>query len=66
MPKNTNTKWTPEDDARLKLLIEANMSCHLIAAKLKRSVTGVKGRLSVLGISNKRVWVGLRAKSTKA
>jgi hypothetical protein len=54
--------WTAEDDARLKSMIEANMSCHVVAAKLKRSVTGVKGRLSVLGISTKRVWVGLRAK----
>ena len=62
MPENTNTKWTPEDDALLKSMIEANMSAHLIAAKLKRSVPGVKGRLSALKISTKRVWVGLKAK----
>jgi hypothetical protein len=61
VPENTNSKWTPEDDARLKSMIEANMPSDLIAATLKRSIDGVKGRLSVLGISTKRVWVRLKA-----
>jgi hypothetical protein len=51
--------WTTEDDERLKSLIEANVSIHLIAAKMKRRAQGVKSRAHVLGISTKRVWVGL-------
>jgi hypothetical protein len=62
VPENSNNKWTPEEDARLKTLIEANMSIHLIAAKMKRTTQAVKYRASTLGISTKRVWVGLRAK----
>ena len=62
MPENSNNKWTPEEDARLKSLIEANTSIDLIAAKLKRTTKGVKSRAHVLGISTKRVWVGLKAK----
>jgi hypothetical protein len=54
--------WTAEDDDRLKSLIEANMSTHLIAAKMKRTTHGVIGRANALGISTKRVWVGLKAK----
>jgi hypothetical protein len=61
VPENSNNKWTPEEDARLKSLIEANTSIHLIAAKLKRSVDGVKARASALKISIKRVWIGLKA-----
>ena len=54
MPENTNNKWTPGEDARLKSLIEANTSAHFIAAKLKRSVNAVKARAQVLNISMKR------------
>jgi hypothetical protein len=66
MPEKANTKWTPEDDARLKSMIEANLSCDLVAEKLKRSVTGVKARLSALGITTKRVWIRPRAKNPYA
>jgi hypothetical protein len=62
VPENTNTKWTPDEDARLKSMIEANTSARLIAAKLKRSVNAVKARAQVLNISMKPVRVGLRAK----
>ena len=62
MPENSSNKWTPEEDARLKSLIEANTSIHLIAAKLKRSVAAVRARASTLDISMKRVQVGLKAK----
>jgi len=54
--------WTAEDDARLKSLIEASLSFDLIAAKMKRTTQGVKSRAHALGISTKRVWVGLKAK----
>ena len=62
VPENTNTKWTPEDDAGLKSMIEANTWAHFIAAELKRSVNAVKARAQVLNISMKRVQVGLKAK----
>jgi hypothetical protein len=35
VPENINNKWIPEEDARLKSLIEANTSAYLIAAELK-------------------------------
>jgi hypothetical protein len=62
VPENSNSKWTPDEDALLKSLIEANTSAHLIAAMLKRTTQGVKSRAHALGISTKRVWVGLKAK----
>jgi hypothetical protein len=62
VPENSNNKWAPEEDARLKSMIEANTSAHLIAAKLKRSVTAIRYRASVLNILMKRVRVGLKAK----
>ena len=62
MPENSNNKWTPEEDARLKSLIEANTSIDLIAAKLKRSVPAIRTRGSMLNIPIKRVRVGLKAK----
>ena len=61
MPENSSNKWTPEEDARLKSLIEANTSIHLIAAKLKRSVPAIRARASILNILTKRVRVGLKA-----
>ena len=62
MPENSNNKWTPEEDARLKSLIEDNTSLHLIAEKLKRSVPAIRARAQVLNILMKRVRVGLKAK----
>jgi hypothetical protein len=61
VPENSSNKWTPEEDARLKSLFEANTSIQLIAAKLKRSVAAVRARASTLDISMKRVRVGLKA-----
>ena len=66
MPENANTKWTTEEDVRLKSLIEANTSVHLVAAKLKRSVSAIRVRASILNIPMKRVRVGLKAKGAKA
>jgi hypothetical protein len=53
--------WTAEDDDRLKSLIEASVSIHDIAAKMKRTIQGVKSRAHALGISTKQVWIGLNA-----
>jgi hypothetical protein len=62
VPENSNNKWTPEEDARLKSLIEASVSMDLIAAKMKRTTQAVKWRANALGMSTKRVWIGLKAK----
>jgi hypothetical protein len=62
VPENSHNKWTPEEDARLKSLIEANTSIDLIAAKLKRSVSATRCRAAVLHISMKWVRVGLKEK----
>jgi hypothetical protein len=58
VPENANNKWTPEEDFRLRSLIEANTSLHLIAEKLKRSVPAIRARASILNILMKRVRVG--------
>ena len=62
MPENSNNKWTTDEDALLKALIEANTSIDLIAAKLKRSVPATRYRAAVLHITMKWVRVGLKAK----
>ena len=61
-PRLKGQAWTAEDDERLKSMIEASVSIDLIAAKMKRTTQGVKSRAHALGISTKRVWVGLRTK----
>jgi hypothetical protein len=35
VPENANNKWTPEEDARLKSLIEANTSIDLIGSEVE-------------------------------
>jgi hypothetical protein len=52
VPENTNIKWTPEDDARLKSMIEANMSAHLIAATPEEVDCRCKGTLERTGYIN--------------
>jgi hypothetical protein len=61
-PSLKGRAWTAEDDERLKSLVEANLSIHLVAAKMKRTTQGVKYRANALGISTKRVWIGLKVK----
>ena len=62
VPTNTPKKWTPEEDERLRSLIESSMSIPHVAAKLKRSVSAVKGRAHLLKISIKRASFELNAK----
>jgi hypothetical protein len=54
--------WTAEDDERLRSMAEANVSLHLVAAKLKRSTESVRARARTLKISFKRVRLGPKAK----
>jgi hypothetical protein len=59
---STINKWTPEEDERLKTLLEANTSIHLVSVKLKRSVAAVRTRAGRLKISLGRTRFGLKAK----
>jgi hypothetical protein len=52
----------PEEDERLKTLLEVNTSIYLVAAKLKRSVAAVRSRAGLLKISRRRRRLGLKAK----
>jgi hypothetical protein len=49
-----NRPWAPEDDIRLRTLLESGASTALVAAKLKRSISATKGRASAVGISLKK------------
>jgi probable addiction module antidote protein len=62
MSANQRNKWTSEEDGRLKTLLEANTSIHLVAVKLKRSVAAVRSRAGLLKISSRRMRRGLKAK----
>jgi hypothetical protein len=53
--KNRRNPWTPEEVDRLRTMLEANSSIHLIAAKMKRTVHAVKGRVHLMGISLRQV-----------
>ena len=56
------TPWTPEEDKRLRMLVEACKPIEFIAAELKRSAKAVAGRAYALRISLKRVKLKLKAK----
>ena len=56
--------WTPEEDDRLRMLVEAGKPIEFIAAELKRSAKAVKGRAYILRISLKRVKLKPKAKGT--
>jgi hypothetical protein len=53
-----NKFWTPEDDERLKSLIENSTSLNCVAAKLQRSVSAVKNRAHAQKISIARTVQG--------
>jgi len=50
-----NRLWTPEEDIRLRTLLESGASTALVAAKLKRSISATKGRASAIGISFRKI-----------
>jgi hypothetical protein len=45
-----NQPWTPEDEARLRTLIEANRNLAVVAKELKRTEAAVAGRAYKLGL----------------
>jgi len=48
MARNSNTKWTEEDDRRLLQLRSAGKSALSIGLALRRSSSAIEGRLGVL------------------
>ena len=54
--------WTPEEDDRLRMLVEAGKPIEFIAAELKRSAKAVEGRAYILRISLKTVNLKPKAK----
>jgi hypothetical protein len=54
--------WTPEEDNRLRRLLEEGTSTLLVAAKLKRTVTALKGRAAIIGVSFREIKLRLKSK----
>lgn len=58
---NARRPWTAEEHQLLRTLLEGGASITLIAAKLKRNITAVKARASVIRVSLKRKKPALKA-----
>jgi hypothetical protein len=59
--ENNSDRWTPEEEERLRHLMEANSSPSEIAEGLGRTVSAVKAKAHSLGLSTARF--GLRRRS---
>jgi hypothetical protein len=55
MPKNSNKKWTPEEDGRLLELKAAGKPYSVIGVELGRTTGSIMGRLSVLNTRTARL-----------
>ena len=55
--------WKPEEDGQLREMAEAGKNITMIALRLKRTVTAVRGRLGILKVSLGKV--GRRPKERK-
>jgi hypothetical protein len=53
-------RWTPQEDALLRRMTEANTRPEVIAAKLNRSVRAIKACSYMIGLPLK--WSKLKAK----
>jgi hypothetical protein len=47
--------WEPEEEKQLREMAEAGKTITMIALRLKRTVTAVRGRLSILKVSLHKV-----------
>jgi hypothetical protein len=47
--------WEPEEDKQLREMAEAGKTITMIALRLKRTVTAVRGRLGILKVSLRKV-----------
>ena len=54
--------WSPQDDEMLRTLLAGGMSSLRVAARLKRGLGATKARANALGISFKKIKLGLKAK----
>jgi hypothetical protein len=43
--------WEPEEEKQLREMVEAGKTITMIALRLKRTVTAVRGRLGILKVS---------------
>jgi hypothetical protein len=57
-----NRPWTPEEDGRLRALLEGGASKMLVAAKLNRTLSAIRGRASILRLSFTQIKLKLKAK----
>jgi hypothetical protein len=48
--KNARRQWADQDDRQLREMAEAGKSITMMALKLKRTVSAVRGRLGVLKV----------------
>ena len=46
MPENSNSKWTPDEDALLKSLIEANMSAFMAKTQILPAALRYQGQVA--------------------
>jgi hypothetical protein len=53
--RNRRRFWEPDEDKQLREMVEAGKSPAMIALRLKRTVAAVRGRLTVLRITARRV-----------
>jgi hypothetical protein len=51
--KNARRPWEPEEEKQLRDMVEAGKTITMIALRLKRTVTAVRGRLGILKVSLK-------------
>jgi hypothetical protein len=52
--KNAWRPWTGEEDRQLREMVEAGKSVTIMALRLKRTETAIRGRLSILKLSLKQ------------
>jgi hypothetical protein len=50
-------RWVPDEDGQLREMVEAGKSPTMIAPRLKRTVGAVRGRLTVLRITIRKVHI---------
>ena len=55
--RNRRRLWEPDEDKQLREMVEAGKSPTTIALRLKRTVGAVRGRLTVLRISVRKVHI---------
>jgi hypothetical protein len=55
MPKNSNKRWTPEEDNRLLELVATGKPRLKIGPALGRTTVAIEGRLSILNTRTSRL-----------